>query len=128
MSPVVNTLNVVGAGTATGPVTVGFAFSNIATGTTDGALVTAVAGYRIRVLSARAVNGAIATSITFNSKPGGAGSAISETITLGANGVYTPALAPVGLFQTAVGEGLTATTSGAGSTIGTGITYCLVPA
>ena len=100
-----------------------FAFANIATGTTDGALVTAVSGRRIRVLAASAKAGATATAITFNSKPAGAGTAISALFANGASGDVTLPFSPTGWFQTAVGEGLTATTSAAGATTGVQIVY-----
>ena len=99
-----------------------FAKANIAASTTDGALVSAVAGKKLRVVGFRVMAGATATNVTFNSKPGGAGTAISETMACGANGGQHGAFSPVGHFQTAAGEGLTVTT-GAGSTVGVGVVY-----
>lgn len=103
-----------------------YAFANIATGTTDGALVTAVAGHLIRVLEVRLSLGATATSITFNSKGAGPGTAISETVTLAASGQRDIPFDPVGHFETNPGEGLTVTTSAAGATYGVGVVYELV--
>jgi len=99
-----------------------FAKANIAATTTDGPLVTAVVGKRLRVLVFRVMTGATATTVTFNSKPGGAGVAISETMACGINGGQHGTYSPVGHFETAKGEGLTVTT-GAGSTTGVGIVY-----
>jgi hypothetical protein len=98
------------------------AFANIATATTDGAIVSAVAGKKIRVLAVMAVAGATATTITFNSKPAGAGTAISALFAAGANGLTPLSYNPLGWFETNAGEGLTATT-GAGSTTGIQVTY-----
>ncbi len=100
-----------------------FAIANLTAGT-DGAIITAVAGSRIRVLSysISGAAGGVAT-ITFNSKPSGGGAAISQLISLPANG-FAAESDNNGLFQTVVGEGLTATT--ATSTVGIRITYILV--
>lgn len=100
-----------------------YAFANVAAGT-DGAIITAVAGSRIRVLS-YAVSGAAGgvATITFNSKPSGAGTAISCLISLAANGNFHED-DNNGLFQTAADEGLTATVGT--NTVGVRITYILV--
>lgn len=99
-----------------------FAFANIAASTTDGAIVTAVTAKIIRVLALSCVAAATATNITFNTKPAGAGSAISCLYANAANGGEVLPFNPVGWFQTSSGEGLTATT-GAGSTTGLTVTY-----
>lgn len=99
-----------------------FAKANIAASTTDGAIVTAVGGKKIRPLEYRLHAGATATNCTFTSKPGGAGSAISELFALGANSGRADGFNPVGHFETATGEGLSMTT-GAGSTTGVGVVY-----
>jgi hypothetical protein len=97
-----------------------FAFANVAASSTDTSLVSAVAGKKIRVLNATVSCGATASSVTFNSKPAGAGSAISATFN---NSV---ALSDGdGYFETNVGEGLSVTT-GAGSTTGIQVAYTLV--
>jgi hypothetical protein len=102
------------------------AFANVASGTTDGALVTAVAGSTIKVLGVAIAAGAVATSVTFNTKPSGAGSAISATFALAINGtlVLPETENGDGWFETAVGEGLTATT-GIGGTTGIQIIYSI---
>lgn len=99
-----------------------FAFANVAASTTDGSIVAAVASKRIRVLSFRLHAGGTATNVTFNTKPGGAGSAISELFALPINGQHNGEFNPIGHFQSGVGEGLTVTT-GAGATTGIGVTY-----
>lgn len=99
-----------------------FAFANVAASQTDASIVAAVASKRLLVLAYRLHTGAVATNVTFNSKPGGAGSAISELFALGANGGHDSGYCPVGHFRTATGEGLTVTT-GAGSTTGIGVVY-----
>jgi len=99
-----------------------FAFANVAASQTDSSLVAAVSGKRIRVINYTMVAGSTATNVTFNSKGGGAGTAITSLKANAANGGAAPGEALKGHFQTAVGEGLTVTT-GAGSTVGIDITY-----
>lgn len=99
-----------------------FAFANVAQSQTDSAVVAAVSGKRIRVIAVCCVAAAVATNITFNSKPGGAGAAISALFANGANGGFVLSFNPVGWFQTVSGEGLSVTT-GAGSTTGIQVTY-----
>lgn len=99
-----------------------YANANVSAGTTDGAIVTAVSGKALRVLVFRVMAGAVATNATFNTKPAGAGTAISETFQCGANGGQHGTFSPVGHFQTNTGEGLTVTT-GAGATVGVGVVY-----
>lgn len=84
--------------------------------------VSAVAGSRIRVLSYSASAGA-ASTITFNTKPAGAGTAITPLISLAANGTMAES-DNNGLFQTAVGEGLSLTTGA--NTVGLRFTYIVV--
>lgn len=99
-----------------------YAKANIAASTTDGAVVAAVASKKIRVLSFRVMAGGTGTNVTFNSKPGGAGTAISELMACPANGGQHGAFCPVGHFETVAGEGL-AVTTGPGSTVGVGVVY-----
>ncbi len=99
-----------------------FAFANVAASQTDSSIVSAVAAKKIRVLSAYAVAGGTATTLTFNSKPAGAGSAISALFANGANGGEILPYSPIGWFETVAAEGLTVTT-GAGSTTGIGVVY-----
>lgn len=99
---------------------------NIAQSQTDSAVVAAVAGYAIRVLNVYALAGGTATNLTFNSKPGGAGAAISALLANDANGGEVLPYNPHGWFQTAISEGLSVTT-GAGATTGLQVSYILVP-
>lgn len=96
--------------------------ANIAAAQTDAAVVAAVAGKKIRVLGVVFVTGATATNLTFNSKPAGAGTAVSPLFANGANGGATLPFADSGWFETVAGEGLSATT-GAGSTTGIQVVY-----
>lgn len=99
-----------------------FANATISSGTTDGAIVAAVGGKKIRVLCYTLMAGGTATDATFNTKPAGAGSRISMAHQCGRNGGAAPGYCKVGHFETVSGEGLTMTTS-AGSTIEVQITY-----
>jgi len=99
-----------------------FAKTNVSASTTDGNVVTAVTSKKIRVLQFRLHAAGTATNVTFNTKPGGAGTAISELFACGANGGRAEQFSPVGHFETASGEGLTVTT-GTGSTVGVGVVY-----
>lgn len=99
--------------------------TSVAAGTTDSVVVPAVAGQKIRVLSMQ-VAAAAATpsaSVVFNSKPAGAGSAISPTFATAA-GQTLSADAQAGLFQTNAGEGLSATTRAGTSATTLSGTYC----
>lgn len=100
-------------------------FVNISASTTDGSIVAAVTGKIIRVISLAMVAGATATNITFNSKPAGAGTAISALFANGANGGAVLPFNEKGWIDTNSGEGLTATT-GTGATTGIQIVYQLV--
>lgn len=97
-------------------------FANVAASQTDSSLVAAVAGTSIKVLAVFAKAGGTATTLTFNTKPSGAGSAISASFANGINGDTLLPYNEEGWFETAVGEGLTCTT-GAGSTTGIQIIY-----
>jgi hypothetical protein len=99
-----------------------YAKANVTASQTDSNIVSAVSTKKIRVLALYAVAGATATTLTFNSKPGGAGTAISALFANAANGGEILPFNPVGWFETAASEGLTATT-GAGSTTGIGVVY-----
>jgi hypothetical protein len=99
-----------------------FAFANVAASQTDSSIVTATAAKVIRVLQVAVVAGASDTSITFNSKPAGAGAAISPLFANTANGGEILPFSPIGWFETVVAEGLTVTT-GAGSTTGILVAY-----
>jgi hypothetical protein len=98
-----------------------FAFANIAAATTDGAIVTAVSGKKLRVLDVKISTVTGATTITFNSKSSGAGTAISCLFNAPV-GTDSFGLDQLGHFETLSGEGLTATT-GAGNAVAVQITY-----
>lgn len=101
------------------------AFANAAAGATDTVVVAAVVGKRIRVTDF-VLSPASATppaSVTFNSKPAGAGVAITATFGLGA-----PLVAPgsddrAGWFETNLGEGLTVSTGAGTNGVGVQVVY-----
>ena len=99
---------------------------NIAASQTDSAIVAAVPGCIIRVLSVYALAGGTATTLVFNSKPSGAGSAISATFANAANGGEVLPFNIQGWCDTKAGEGLSATT-GAGATTGMQVEYIVIP-
>lgn len=101
------------------------AFANVAASQTDSSIVAAVAGAKINVLAVYAIAGGTATNLTFNTKPAGAGSAISALMANAINGGAVLGHNPKGWFRTGVGEGLSVTT-GAGSTTGIGVVYELL--
>ncbi len=86
--------------------------ASIATATTDGAIVSAVANRRIRVLALAYVGGTTAAAVTFNTKPAGAGSAIGPAFVAAASTPVVLSYNPKGWLETNIGEGLTATTGG----------------
>lgn len=98
------------------------AFSNVASGTTDGVLKSALSG-KIRVVALILHCGATATSITLNSKGAGAGTAISGLHALAANGSLVLPFNPNGWFETNTAEALTATTTGGGTAIAVEVQY-----
>lgn len=97
------------------------AFTNVAQSTTDATVIAAVSTKKLLVLGAIAICGGTATPITFNSKPAGAGTAISPLFSNGPNGGEVLPFSPSGWFMTNTSEGLSVTT-GAGAT--TGILVC----
>lgn len=102
------------------------AFDVIAASTTDSPLVAAVPNRRIRVLAAVINQGDTTPSpVTFNSKSGGAGTAIGPVLKAAANGVVNLHWSAAGWFDTNVGEGLSVTT-GAGSNTGVLVKYKLL--
>lgn len=98
------------------------AFAAIAASTTDGEVVAAVSGKRIRVHALVFQCGGTATTATFNTKGTGAGSAISMQFQNGTNGGAVLPECETGWFQTVAGESLTLTT-GTGSTTGVHVLY-----
>lgn len=102
------------------------AYDTIAASATDSSLVAAVAGKKIRVLAVVINQGdTTPSSVTFNSKSGGAGTAIYPALKAAANGGFVIPENPGGWFETNAGEGLSVTT-GAGSTTGISITFAVV--
>lgn len=99
--------------------------ANVNAAQTDQVLITAVTGKKIRVLSMFCQTGPVETNIAVNTKPAGAGTAVSPTFQNGQNGGAVLPFSPIGWFETNVGEGLSVTT-GAGSTTGISILYSLV--
>lgn len=99
------------------------AWDSIAAGTTDSALVDAVAGEKIRILGVVINHGdTTPSSVTFNSKSGSAGTAISPPLKTVANGGWVIPYSKQGWFETLSGEGLSAST-GTGSTTGVIVIY-----
>lgn len=98
-----------------------FAFANVAASQTDSNIVTAVASKKIRVVAVL-VSSALTSTVIFNSKPAGAGTAISATITPATGTSTVLPYNPVGYFETTSGEGLTVTT-GAGGASGIQVVY-----
>ena len=102
-----------------------YAKADIASSATDSSIVAATTGKKIRVIALACVTGSTPTTITFNSKGSGAGTAISCQFQNGANGGEVLNFNPAGWFETTASQALTATT-GAGSTTGVIVTYILV--
>jgi hypothetical protein len=103
------------------------AYDSVAASATDSVLVAAAAGKKIRVLSFVINQGDTTPStVTFNSKGAGAGTAISPALKGPANGGFVAPNNPTGWFETIAGEGLTVTT-GAGSTSAIVVVYELIP-
>lgn len=98
-----------------------YAKASVAASQTDSSIVTAVAAKKIRVLGV-ILSGPTATSVTFNTKPAGAGTAVSQALVYTANSVACLPPNSLGYFETSAGEGLTVTT-GAGGTTAIGIVY-----
>lgn len=84
--------------------------ASVATATTDGAIVSAVAGKKIRVVALAFVGGTSVAAVTLNSKPAGSGTAIGPAFVPAASTPMVLDYNPKGWFETGVGEGLTATT------------------
>lgn len=103
------------------------AWENVAASQTDEVLVTGVAGNKIRVLEIIINQGTTtASTVVFNSKGSGVGTAIGPTFLYAANG-GTSISGSIGWFETKNGEALTVST-GAGSTTGIIVVCKLVPA
>lgn len=96
---------------------------NIATGQTDSVIVAAVTGKKIRVVALVMVAGALATDVTFNTKGGGAGAAVTPLFSNAGHGGAVLPENRLGWFETITGEALTATTGAGGSTTGILVDY-----
>lgn len=103
------------------------AFDTISASATDSVLVAAAAdGERVRVLAVILNQGdTTPSSVTFNSKGSGAGTAISPPLKTSANGGFVIPYSKNGWFQTNLGEALTVST-GVGSNTGIVVVYELV--
>jgi hypothetical protein len=106
-----------------------FAFANVAAAATDTSIIAANANAKIRVLG-MLITPASATppaSVTLNSKPAGAGTAITAAIGLAAGvPIDAGAASGMGYCQTARGEGLTATTGAGTNGVGITVAYSFV--
>ena len=100
--------------------------ANVAASQTDSSLVAAVTGQKVCVYKAAALTAATATNVTFNTKGGGAGTAISPLFAFGANGGLVLPRDGKPWFCTASGEALTVTT-GSGSSTGILVSYIQGP-
>lgn len=92
---------------------------NLASATTNGTVVAAVAAKKIRVLSLVALCGNAATNLGFTSDT----TAISPTFQNGANSGMVLTDNPRGWFETTSGEALNGTTSASGVTTGVHVVY-----
>jgi hypothetical protein len=102
------------------------AYDTVAASATDSVLVTGITGKKIRVLAILLNQGDTTPStVTFNSKGAGAGTAISPAFKYAANG-GTSVHNKEGWFETNSGEALTVST-GTGSTTGIVVVYDRVP-
>lgn len=97
---------------------------SIAAATTDGVVLAAVTGKNIYVLDLQMSARAAATAV-LNSKPAGAGAAISEQFNFAANGQASRPMGPAGYWYktAAAAEGLSMTTVGAGGIVDFSIKY-----
>ena len=89
------------------------AVGQYATGTTDGALVSAVTGKIILVLAAMFTNkGTVTTAVALRSKPSGAGALISPRFEIVADSNLVIPATEFGYFQTVVSQALTVENTG----------------
>jgi hypothetical protein len=89
-------------------------------------VVAAIAGRKVRVIAAAINQGDTTPStVTFNTKGSGAGTAISPVLKAAANAAIVLPEVKTGWFGTLAGEGLSVTT-GAGSSSGIIVVYELV--
>jgi len=109
----------------TTPLTVSQVLANVAASQTDSSLVAANGSKVIYVLAVAMVTGLTQTNVTFNTKPAGAGTAISPLFANAISGGAVLPFNPGVWFKTNAGDGLTVTT-GAGATTGILINYVQV--
>lgn len=95
--------------------------SDVAASATDSALVTAVSGRKLRITAVAISCGGTPSTVVLNSKPGGAGTAISPIFN---NSISLPDNRD-GWFETNAGEGITVST-GAGSVSGVSVVYQII--
>jgi hypothetical protein len=96
--------------------------SEVSSGSTT---LVAIPGLVYLITSITASCGATATTLVFNSKGSGAGTAISSTFTLGINNTYIWPHNTHGWFQTSPNQTITCTT-GTGSTVNILISYVTI--
>lgn len=106
-------------------ITPGYKFLNLAASQTDTVIQAATTSKKVLVVSLVVIAGATPSTTVFNSKPAGAGVAVTPTYTWAANGGIVLPFNPAGWFVSAVGEGLTVS-SGAGSTTEIQVTYAVI--
>lgn len=99
-----------------------YTFANVGASQTDAVLIAAIQNRIIIVKAVACLSGGTSTTITFNSKGTGSGTAISCAFANGASGGFVLPEADGGWFQTNPGEALTCTTGG-GSTTGIQLVY-----
>lgn len=103
------------------------AVANIASVQTDAPLVTAVPGFKIRVVAAVVVTGGSTTNVTFTTKGAGAGVPVTALLALAVRAAFVLPVNEHGWFETKAGEGLSVTTGGTTDT-GFNVSYALIPA
>jgi hypothetical protein len=103
-----------------------YAKVSVATNTTDAAFISGTALCHIRILWLAIQNGATASTVTLNSKPAGAGTAISPAWTYNAYGGRESVYLPGKRWQSAEGEGVSVTTAAAGATVTVEACYIVI--
>lgn len=97
------------------------AYADVGASATDTSLVAAQTGKKIRVHAIGLSCGATPSTVVFNTKPAGAGTACGPIFN---NSISLP-FNPAGWFETTLSQGLS-TSTGAGSTSGVLVVYSLV--
>lgn len=104
------------------------ALKAVPTNTTDSSIIAAVTDKKLRILAIKGFNGATASTITFNTKGSGAGTAISAPFVLPVSIPLDFHPSNMGWLETAAGEAFTATTAASGATVALQVLYVEVPA